>query len=82
MDSVFMAGKSDPQSILWRVNLKESMKPERKSYCNHAHDNSTQKELINYLHAAYFNPVKSAWIRAIKNGNVISWSGLMEKSCR
>jgi hypothetical protein len=46
--------------------------------CNHAHDNSNQKDLINYLHAACFSPVKSTWIRAIKNGNFTSWPGLTE----
>jgi hypothetical protein len=46
--------------------------------CNHAHDNSNQKDLINYLHAACFSPVKSTWITAIKNGNFSSWPGLIE----
>jgi hypothetical protein len=36
------------------------------------------KDLINYLHAACFSPVKSTWITAIKNGNVSSWPGLTE----
>jgi hypothetical protein len=46
--------------------------------CNHAHDNSNQKDLINYLHAACFSPVKSTWITAIKNGHFTSWPGLTE----
>jgi hypothetical protein len=46
--------------------------------CNHAHDNDNQKDLINYLHAACFSPVKSTWIKAIKNGNFSSWPGLNE----
>jgi hypothetical protein len=46
--------------------------------CNHAHDNSNQKYLINYLHAACFSPVKSTWITAIKNGHFTSWPGLTE----
>jgi hypothetical protein len=45
---------------------------------NHAHDNSNKKDLINYLHAACFSPVKSTWITAIKNGNFTSWPGLTE----
>jgi hypothetical protein len=36
------------------------------------------KELINYLHAAAFSPVKSTWIKAIKNGIFSSWPGLTE----
>jgi hypothetical protein len=46
--------------------------------CNHAHGNNNQKDLINYLHAACFSPVKSAWIKAIKSGNFSSWPGLNE----
>jgi hypothetical protein len=46
--------------------------------CNHTHANSNQKDLINYLHAACFSPVKSTWITAIKNGNFSSWPGLTE----
>jgi hypothetical protein len=44
--------------------------------CNHAHDNNNQKDLINYLHAACFSPVKSTWITVIRNGNFLSWPGL------
>jgi hypothetical protein len=55
------------------------MKPES-AQCNHAHDNNNQKYLINYLHAACFSPVKSTWIKAIKNGIFSSWPGLNEHS--
>jgi hypothetical protein len=48
--------------------------------CNHAHDNNNQKDLINYLHAACFSPVKSTWITAINNGNFSTWPGLNEHS--
>jgi hypothetical protein len=67
----------DPKSRLWRVNLKQKFETENVQ-CNHAHDNNNQKDLINYLHAACFSPVKSTWITAIKNGNFSSWPGLTE----
>jgi hypothetical protein len=72
-----MYGSRDPKSRLWRVNLKQKIEPEIVQ-CNHAHDNNNQKGLINYLHAACFSPVKSTWIKAIKNGNFSSWPGLNE----
>jgi hypothetical protein len=72
-----MYGSRDPTSHLWRVDLKQKMKPKIAQY-NHAHDNNNQKDLINYLHAACFSPVKSTWIKAIKNGNFSSWPGLNE----
>jgi hypothetical protein len=37
-----MYGSQDPESRLWRVNLKQKMKPEI-AQCNHAHDNNNQK---------------------------------------
>jgi hypothetical protein len=72
-----MYGSRDPRSRLWRFNLKQRFETNQVQ-CNHAHDNSNQKELINYLHAASFSPVKSTWITAIKNGHFTSWPGLTE----
>jgi hypothetical protein len=72
-----MYGSRDPTSRLWRVNLKQKIEPETVQ-CNHAHDNNNQKDLINYLHAVCFSPVKSTWIKAINNGNFSSWPGLNE----
>jgi hypothetical protein len=72
-----MYGSRDPKSRLWRVNLKKRFETNHVQ-CNHAHDNSNQKDLINYLYAACFSPVKSTWITAIKNGHFSSWPGLTE----
>jgi hypothetical protein len=72
-----MYGSRDPKSRLWRVNLKQNMKT-KIPQCSHAHDKNNQKDLINYLHAACFSPVKSTWITAIKNWNFLSWPGLNE----
>jgi hypothetical protein len=72
-----MHGSRDPKSRLWRVNLKQKSET-HEIQCNHAHDNNNQKDLINYLHAACFSPVKSTWITAIKKGNFLSWQGLTE----
>jgi hypothetical protein len=62
-----MYGSRDPTSRLWRVNLKQKFE-KNEVRCNHAHDNNNQKDLINYLHAACFSPVKSTWITAMKMG--------------
>jgi hypothetical protein len=72
-----MYGSRDPMSRLWRVDLKKKFET-KNVQCNHAHDNSNQKDLINYLHAACFSPVKLTWITAIKNGHFTSWPGLTE----
>jgi hypothetical protein len=53
-----MYGSRDPRSRLWRVYLKQKFETKHVQ-CNHAHYNSNQKDLINYLRAACFSPVKS-----------------------
>jgi hypothetical protein len=53
-----MYGSRDPKSRLWTVNLKQKINT-KIAQCNHAHDSNNQKDLINYLHAACFSPVKS-----------------------
>jgi hypothetical protein len=60
-----MYGSRDPKSRLWRVDLKNRCETNQAQF-NHAHDKSNQKDLITYLHAACFSPVKSTWISAIK----------------
>jgi hypothetical protein len=72
-----MLGSRDPQSRLWRFDLKQKPKVMQHE-CNHTHETSNHKELINYLHAACFSPVKSTWMTAIKNGNFASRPGLTE----
>ena len=38
--------------------------------------NETKSNLINFLHAACFVPVKSTWLKAIKNNHFATWPGL------
>jgi hypothetical protein len=64
-----MSGIRDQQSRIWRVDLKEAPSSNYTPACNHAHETSNLKELINYIHATSFIPVKSTWIKAIKNRN-------------
>ena len=42
------------------------------------HKNSTKNELSTYLHAYCFCPTKATFMKAIKNGNFLSWPGLTE----
>ena len=38
----------------------------------------THQDLVQYLHGACFSPVKSTWIKAIRNNNFTTWPGLTE----
>jgi hypothetical protein len=60
-----MSSVRDQQSRLWRVALKEAPRSNYKPARNNAHENSNLKELINYLHATAFIPVKSTWIKVM-----------------
>jgi hypothetical protein len=51
-----MYRSQDPRSRLWRVDLKKKFETKH-VHCNHAHDYSNQKDIINYLHAACLSPV-------------------------
>ena len=37
---------------------------------------NTKKELVCFLHATYYYPVKSTWIKAMQNGNFAIFPGL------
>jgi hypothetical protein len=63
-----ISGIRDQQSRLWRVDSKEASKKKYNPACNHAHETRILKELINYLHATAFSPVKSTWIKGHKMG--------------
>jgi hypothetical protein len=43
------------------------------------HNMKTQKDLVTFLHAACFNPTKSTFLQAIKQGYLSSWPGLTEE---
>jgi hypothetical protein len=73
-EKLVMYGSRDPKSRLWRVDLKKRFETNQVQ-CKHEHDNSNQKDLFYYLHAACFSPVKSTWTTAIRNGNFSSWPG-------
>ena len=46
---------------------------------NNVYKNKTQAELASFLHATCFIPVKSTFIKALKNGIFLTWPGLMVK---
>ena len=39
----------------------------------------TKKELVRFLHATCFYPVKSIWIKVISNGNFATFPGLTKE---
>ena len=69
---------------LWRFALKPNNRGEQKyTTTNHnrpethsVYDLPIVEALVQYMHAAAGFPVKSTWLKAIKNGNFESWPEL------
>jgi hypothetical protein len=47
---------------------------------NNVYELLNKGALVNYLHKAMFSPTKSAILQAVKNGYLITWSGLTEQA--
>ena len=59
---------------LWDIYLKQqSTIPKLNVIIQKA---TTKKDLIHFFHGTCFSPTKATFLRAIKNGNFISWPGL------
>ena len=37
---------------------------------------ATKKDIIHFLHASLFRPVKKTWLKAIKNEQFVTWPGI------
>jgi hypothetical protein len=77
---IVMYGSRYSKSRLWQVDLKKRFET-KQVQCIHAHDNSNQKDLINYLHDACFSPVKSTWITEIKKWKFHIMAGINRTRC-
>jgi hypothetical protein len=65
---------------LWRINLRKKHQQPQLSVENNVYELRYTGALVNYLHKAMFSPTKSALLRAVKNGHLITWPGLTEKA--
>ena len=69
---------------LWRIALKINDRGKQKytttnqkiPEAHSAYDLPSIEVLVRYMHAAAGFPVKSTWLKVIKNGNFESWPGL------
>ena len=74
-----LTGWRNKPTVLWQLNLKpaHSTTPQPKKFVvNSAYDTSTISDLIGFLHAAAFSPVKATWTAVIKKGFSKSCTGL------
>ena len=76
--------RKDKLPHLWRFALSTGERQKRlytttsqkKPEANNVYDLPSMEALVRYMHAAAGFPVRSTWLKAIKNRNFNSWPGL------
>jgi hypothetical protein len=74
--SQILNGPRDLNTGLWRINLKQTNNHIPEPIANNVYELRNTGALVHYLHKALFSPTKSAMLQAVKDGHLITWSGL------
>jgi hypothetical protein len=74
-----LSGARELDTGLWRINLKNDKQQVQQSVANNFYELRNTGVLVHYLHKALFSPTKSALLQAVKNGHLVTWSGLREE---
>jgi hypothetical protein len=72
---------SDPRDLntgLWRINLKQTNHHIPDPIANNVYELRNTGALVHYLHKSLFSPTKSAMLQAVKDGHLITSTGLTE----
>jgi hypothetical protein len=77
-NSQILSGPRDLNTGLWRINLKQTNNHIPEPIANNVYGLGNTGALAHYLHKALFSPTKSAMLQAVKDGHLITWSGLTE----
>jgi hypothetical protein len=65
---------------LWRIKLHKEHQQPQMAVANNVYELRNTGALFNYLHKAMFSPTKYALLQAVKNGHLVTWPDLTEKS--
>jgi hypothetical protein len=76
--SQILSGPRDVNTGLWRINLKQTNNHIPEPIADNVYELRNTGALVHYLHKALFSPTKSAMLQAVKDGHLITWSGLTE----
>jgi hypothetical protein len=75
-----LSGPRNLHTGLWRINLKQTNNHIPEPIANNVYELRNTGALVHYLHKELFSPTKSAMLRAVKDGHLITWPGLTEDS--
>jgi hypothetical protein len=89
-NQVIMRGIRNPSDGLWDIPITTrsiSNSSNHSSSFQHRANviitkDKTKTELVKYLHACCFSPATSTFIKAVQNGNFITWPGLEASTIR
>jgi hypothetical protein len=76
--SQILNGPRDLDTGIWRINLKQDNKHIPDPIANNLYELRNTGALVHYLHKALSSPTKSALLQAVKDGHLITWTGLTE----
>jgi hypothetical protein len=65
---------------LWRINLRKENQQLHQSVANNIYELRNTGAVVHYLLKALFSPTKYALLQAVKNGHLVTWSGLTEEA--
>jgi hypothetical protein len=77
-NSKLLSGPRDANTGLWRINLKQTNKTITDPIANYVYELRNTGALFHYLHKALFSRTKTAMLQAVKDGHLITWTGLTE----
>jgi hypothetical protein len=77
-NSKLLSGPRDETTGLWRINLKHTNKHKPDPIVNNVYELRNKGALVHYLHKVLFSPTKAAMLQAVKDGHLITWTGLTE----
>ena len=83
-EPILQGWREDKLPRLWRVALSSDKKQngiykttsQNRPEASNVYDLPSMEALVRYMHAAAGFLVRSTWLKAIKNGNFNSWTGL------
>jgi hypothetical protein len=73
-----LSGPRDLNTGLCRINLNQTNNHIPDPISNNVYELRSTGALVHYLHKALFSPTKSAMLQSVKDGHLITWSGLTE----
>jgi hypothetical protein len=75
-----LKGARDLDTILWRINLRKVYQQHPHEVANNVYELYNTGALVKYLHKTMFSPTQSSLLQAVKNGHLITWTGLTEQA--